>query len=128
MATPFVEPRPPNAVEPSDSKSLTLPKFYPAGPRVIDGFEFQALLSLKRRTIWPMLGSGMTFFLAILMLAGFARPLMSEKLVGALNLGYALVLAVYVMCWGLAILYAFVADTRFDPQAARAVAEREVRS
>ena len=70
----------------------------------------------------------MTFFLAVLIMAGFARPLMGAKITGSLNVGYALVLATYAMCWGLASLYAVIADTRLDPQAARAVAEREARS
>lgn len=108
MAAPFVAPRPPNALEPSDTTSLLRPRFSTAGRRVVDGSEFRSLLSLKRRTIGPMLAGGMTFFLAVLALAGFARPLMSEKVVGPLNLGYALILATYAMCWGLAILYTFV--------------------
>ena len=116
---------PPRATESPGSARPSRPA---AGGRTIDGPEFQGLLRLKRRTVGPMLAGGLGVFIVVLALAGTARPLMVEKVVGPLNLGYVLVLALYVLCWMLAVLYAFLAGTRFDPQADRAVAEREARS
>ncbi|MCJ2035332.1 DUF485 domain-containing protein [Methylobacterium sp. J-068] len=125
MAAPVAASHPPYAGEP---RRPTHPARSVADARIIDGVEFQRLLRLKRRVVGPMLAGGLGFFLVTLALAGFARPLMAEKIAGPLNLGYGLVLGVYAMCWGLAILYAFLAETCFDPQAARAIAEREARS
>jgi uncharacterized membrane protein (DUF485 family) len=86
---------------------------------------FRNLLASKRRFIAPLLAFYLTYFLGVMLLAGFARPLMSSKVFGPLSLGYVLIIGIYLMCWGLAVLYAYFAERIFDPQAARAVAEFE---
>jgi uncharacterized membrane protein (DUF485 family) len=84
---------------------------------------FRGLLALNRRVIAPMLIVSLTYFLGMMLLAGYARPLMSEKVAGSLNLGYVLIIATYVMCWVIAILYVTIADSRFEAKAAEALAE-----
>jgi uncharacterized membrane protein (DUF485 family) len=48
---------------------------------------------------------------------------MGTRVVGSLNLGFALIAFNYLLSWGLAIIYGRIAANRFDPLAARAVAE-----
>lgn len=86
---------------------------------------FRELLALKRQIITPMLVIYLVYFLGVMLLAGYARPLMSIKVLGPLNLGYALIIGTYLMCWALAVLYALAAGRLFDRKAAQAVAEFE---
>jgi len=99
----------------------------PTRPALPFGREFRSLLDLKRRTIGPMLGVTLAAFVVVLVLAGYARPLMTAKVAGSLPLGYALIAGIYGLCWGVAVLYAYLADARYDPQAERAVAEQGAR-
>ena len=48
-------------------------------------------------------------------LAGFAGSFLGTKVVGALNLGFVLIAANYVMSWVLAIVYARISANRHDP-------------
>jgi uncharacterized membrane protein (DUF485 family) len=47
---------------------------------------------------------------------------MAHKVVGAVNVGFILIAANYVLAWVLAIIYVRVANTTFDPLAKKAVA------
>lgn len=84
--------------------------------------QFQKLLAAKRRTVTLLLIVPVAFFLAVTVLAGFDRPLMTQKIVGPLGFGYLLIIATYVLCWVSAIIYVNLAGRVFDPQA-RAIAE-----
>ena len=86
---------------------------------------FMGLIAVKRRMIAPLLLLPLTYFLGTMLLAGYSRPLMGTKVVGSLNLGYVLIIITYLMCWVVALLYARIADSRFDPQAAQAISEFE---
>ncbi len=89
---------------------------------------FKALIAAKASVIIPLLGLSMAFFLGVMLLAGFAREFMTQKVFGPLNVGYVLILATYVMCWVMAIIYAYVADNVFDPKAERARTDHEQRA
>lgn len=81
---------------------------------------FRRLIQTKFRTIGWLLGLSLGFFFLTLLLAGFARPFMAAKAFGALNVGYVLVIAIYLVTWGAALLYTLAAHQTFDPLAAAA--------
>lgn len=82
--------------------------------------EFKDLLLTKKKVISYLLGVSLAFFFIVLLLAGYNRPLMAEKVSGSLNIGYVLVIAIYLASWGAALLYTFTAHRVFDPLAAKA--------
>jgi uncharacterized membrane protein (DUF485 family) len=86
---------------------------------------FQRLIAIKRRTIIPMMAFSMVFFFGVTLLFGYQRAWMGLALGGGLNLGYALILATYGLCWVIALVYFAVATYWFDPQVRRAIAERD---
>lgn len=77
---------------------------------------FQELLRLKWRVIAPMLALYSVFFSGLMLLAGYARPLMAAAVWDGLDVGYTLIIATFLMCWGLALLYVLAADRAFDPK------------
>ncbi len=84
---------------------------------------FQDLLRLKVRVLTPLMVVSLGVFLAVMLLAGFARDLMIVK-VGPLGVGYLLIIGLYGMCWVLGVLYMRIAAREFDPRAERARLER----
>ena len=89
---------------------------------------FADLLHTKRATVTPLLVVSIGFFICLTLLAGFARPLMTMKVFGALNLGFFLILMGYVICWIAALLYIRAANRLFDEKAAAVVQARLDRS
>lgn len=87
---------------------------------------FTKLLALKARCVGPLLAASFVFIIGVTLLAGYAKPFLAQKVAGAFNLGYLLILLTYVLCWTVALIYVATANRRFDPQAA--VAVREVMS
>jgi len=81
------------------------------------------LIAEKLKYLVPMTIVFMTSYIGLTILAGFAKDLMGTRVVGSLNLGFALIAFNYLLSWGLAIIYGRIAANRFDPLAARAVAE-----
>lgn len=84
---------------------------------------FRALLHAKSRTLVPMGVLFLVCFLGVTLLAGFAKNFMAQKVLGAFNMGYLLVLSCYLLCWALALIYVRIADRKFDALSAQAVAE-----
>lgn len=78
---------------------------------------FEQLLVTKKRIIGPMLFFSVGFFLILTLFCGFARPLMNEDVAGPLGLGYVLIIALYGVCWLIAIAYVYIADNVFDKKA-----------
>ncbi|MDQ0513307.1 DUF485 domain-containing protein [Ancylobacter amanitiformis] len=85
-----------------------------------EGPTFRRLIQAKRQIIGWLLGVSLGFFFLTLLLAGYARPFMAAKAFGALNVGYVLVIAIYLVTWGAALLYTLAAHRIFDPLAATA--------
>lgn len=122
--------RPVPALEPDLQSQISLdPRVPVAQPRDWRAFvqdpPFQRLMQAKRRAIGSMLAGSLGLFFVMMLLAGYARPFMAMKILGPLNVGYAMILLTYVMCWGLAILYAFIAHRVFDPLAAKSARDAE---
>lgn len=82
--------------------------------KISSSTEFRALIEQKRRNIPWILFPPLVLFFTIMLLAGFARPLLTEKFLGILPLGYLLVIATYITCWISALRYVHVANTTFD--------------
>lgn len=83
---------------------------------------FRELLQTKTRLVLPLLLTSFCFVIATTLLAGFAKGFMAHKVIGAFNMGYLLILATYVVCWGVAVIYVRGANASFDAQSAAAIA------
>ena len=78
------------------------------------------LIAEKLKYLVPMTVIFMVGYIGLTALAGFARDLMGVKLVGSVNLGFALIAFNYLLSWALAIGYGRLAANRFDPLATKA--------
>jgi uncharacterized membrane protein (DUF485 family) len=82
----------------------------------------QSLVAAKLRFLVPMTIIFMVGYIGLTVIAGFAKGLMAVKIVGSLNLGFALIAFNYVLSWALALIYERIANKIFDPLASRAAA------
>lgn len=89
---------------------------------------FSKLLQTKTRLVKPLLLTSFGFIIATMLLAGYARGFMAQKVIGAFNVGYLLILAVYLICWAVAVIYVRTANAKFDRQSAGAIAALPGRS
>ena len=81
----------------------------------------RAFIGEKLKYLVPMTVLFMTCYVGLTVLSGFARDLVGMKVVGPVNLGFALIALNYLLSWLLALRYGRIAQSRFDPLAARAV-------
>jgi uncharacterized membrane protein (DUF485 family) len=82
----------------------------------------QSLVAAKLRFLVPMTIIFMVGYIGLTVMAGFAKGLMAVKIVGSLNLGFALIGLNYILSWILALVYERIANKIFDPLASRAAA------
>jgi uncharacterized membrane protein (DUF485 family) len=82
----------------------------------------QSLVAAKLRFLVPMTIIFMVGYIGLTVIAGFAKGLMAVKIVGSLNLGFALIGLNYILSWMLALVYERIANKIFDPLASRAAA------
>lgn len=75
---------------------------------------FKDLIRAKRRIVGPLLIATLGFFVGVTLLAGYAKGFMTTRLTGSLNVGFGLILVVYLVCWAGALLYVHAADGKFD--------------
>jgi uncharacterized membrane protein (DUF485 family) len=85
--------------------------------------EFQQLLRAKRRFVIPAMLVFVSYYFALPILVGYARPLMERRVMGAVNIAYLFALSQFFMAWMIAALYVRAA-ARFD-RMAREVVERD---
>ena len=81
----------------------------------VQSSEFRTLISTKRRTIVPMIVIYVVGYMGLSVLAGFGRGVLGIKVLGPVNLGFALIAGNYVMSWALAVVYARVSAESHDP-------------
>ncbi len=81
-----------------------------------------ALVARKLRFIGILTAIYMISFIGLTVLAGFARPFMAMKVLGAVNVGFVLIAANYVLAWAIALVYVRAANRTFDPLVIRVVA------
>lgn len=94
----------------------------------IASVSFSELLQTKTRLVKPLLLASFGFIVATMLLAGYARSFMAVKVVGAFNIGYLLIFAIYLLCWAVAVIYVRTANAKFDRQASAAIAALQARS
>jgi len=83
------------------------------------------LIAEKLKYLVPMTAIFMVGYIGLTILAGFAKDLTGLRVIGSVNLGFALIALNYLLSWVLAIVYGRIAAGRFDPLAARAAIEIE---
>ena len=82
---------------------------------------FRELMAAKKKLLVPMVLMYFGLFMGMTLLAGYAKEFMTQKISGAFNVAYLLVLGCYFMCWIMAVIYVRVANRDFDAMASRAV-------
>lgn len=92
-----------------------------------ESVNFRSLIQAKQRIIGTLLAVTLGFFIGMTLLAGYAKELMTTKLVGSFNVGYSLILAAYVICWAGALLYVRAANGKFDEQTTLVIKEHRAR-
>lgn len=80
----------------------------------------RALIAEKLKYLVPMTALFMVGYIGLTVLAGFAKPFVGMKIIGAVNLGFILIALNYVISWTLAAAYGRIARDKFDPLAERA--------
>jgi len=81
------------------------------------------LIVEKLKYLVPMTIVFIVSYVGLTVFAGFAKGMMSIKIVGSVNLGFVLIALNYLLSWVLAIVYGRIAAGKFDPLAARAAME-----
>ena len=87
--------------------------------------EFRELVRRRRSFVVPATIFFLTYYMAFILLAGYAPDFMGESVYEGLTVGYCLALTQFVMVFGLGIWYSRKAGREFDPLAARVVEEAE---
>lgn len=82
--------------------------------------EFKELERTKRRFVLPATIFFLTWYIAFILLAGYAPDFMGETVYKDLTIGYLLALSQFVMVWVLTAMYLRRAENVFDPLAEKA--------
>jgi uncharacterized membrane protein (DUF485 family) len=90
--------------------------------RALNSADVAALVATKLRCTAPMIAVYLTAYLGLSILSGFAKPLLGTKVLGPVNLGFALIALNYLVAWVLAVIYARVASRVHDPLVKRIMA------
>jgi uncharacterized membrane protein (DUF485 family) len=84
---------------------------------------FRELMVAKKKLLVPMVLMYFGLFMGMTLLAGYAKDFMTQKISGAFNMAYLLVLCSYFMCWIMGVIYVRIANRDFDAMASRAIDE-----
>ena len=87
--------------------------------------EFQELVRKRRSFVLPATLFFLAYFMAFIVLAGYAKDFMASSVYEGLTVGYCLALTQFVMVFALGIMYLRRADRDYDPLAARVVSMAE---
>jgi uncharacterized membrane protein (DUF485 family) len=83
--------------------------------------EFQELVHKRRAFVVPATIFFLSYYMAFILLAGYAKDFMASSVYEGLTVGYCLALTQFVMVFALGILYLRKADRDYDPLARRVV-------
>ena len=83
--------------------------------------EFQELVAKRRSFVLPATIFFLAYYMAFILLAGYAEDFMASSVYEGLTVGYCLALTQFVMVFALGIMYLRRADRDYDPLAARVV-------
>jgi uncharacterized membrane protein (DUF485 family) len=81
--------------------------------------EFQELVTRRRAFVLPATIFFLTYYMAFILLAGYAEDFMASSVYEGLTVGYCLALTQFLMVFVLGILYLRKADRVYDPLAQR---------
>jgi uncharacterized membrane protein (DUF485 family) len=81
--------------------------------------EFQELVTRKRTFVLPATIFFLAYYMAFILLAGYAPDFMGSSIYEGLTVGYVLALTQFLMVFTLGILYLRKADRVYDPLAQR---------
>ena len=84
--------------------------------------EFQELVARRRSFVLPATIFFLVYYMAFILLAGYAPDFMGSSVYEGLTVGYCLALTQFVMVFALGIAYLRKADRDYDPLAERVVA------
>ena len=84
--------------------------------------EFQELVRKRRAFVLPATIFFLTYYMAFILLAGYAEDFMGSSVYEGLTVGYTLALTQFLMVFVLGILYLRRSDREYDPLA-RAVVD-----
>jgi len=83
--------------------------------------EFQELVARRRSFVLPATIFFLVYYMAFILLCGYAPDFMAESVYQGLTVGYCLALTQFVMVFVLGIMYLRKSDRDYDPLAARVV-------
>ncbi len=81
--------------------------------------EFQELIRRRRSFVLPATIFFLLYYMAFILLAGYAEDFMGSSVYEGLTVGYCLALTQFLMVFVLGILYLRTADRVYDPLAQR---------
>lgn len=76
---------------------------------------FQELVHKRRAFVLPATAFFLIWYLAFIVLAGYAPDFMARSVYEGLTVGYVLALTQFAMVWGLGLAYLKKADRVFEP-------------
>src|SRR5918995_6445954 len=83
--------------------------------------EFQELVTRRRKFVLPATIFFLAYYMAFILLAGYAEDFMASSVYEGLTVGYCLALTQFVMVFVLGIWYLRKSDREYDPLARRVV-------
>src|SRR4051794_2322771 len=83
--------------------------------------EFRELVRKRRSFVVPGTIFFLSYYMAFILLAGYAPDFMGSSVYEGLTVGYCLALTQFVMVFVLGIMYLKKADREYDPLAAKVV-------
>lgn len=83
--------------------------------------EFQELVTRRRSFVLPATIFFLAYYMAFILLAGYAEDFMASSVYEGLTVGYVLALTQFVMVLALGVVYLRRADREYDPLAQRVV-------
>ena len=83
--------------------------------------EFQELVTRRRSFVLPATIFFLAYYMAFILLCGYAEDFMASSVYEGLTVGYCLALTQFVMVFALGIMYLRKADHVYDPLAQRVV-------
>ena len=83
--------------------------------------QFQQLVTRRRSFVLPATIFYLSFYMAFILLCGYAEDFMASSVYEGLTVGYCLALTQFVMVFALGIMYLRKADRDYDPLAQRVV-------
>ena len=83
--------------------------------------EFQELVTRRRSFVLPATIFFLSYYMAFILLCGYAEDFMGSSVYEGLTVGYCLALTQFVMVFALGLMYLKRADRDYDPLAERVV-------